>query len=59
MKYEIRKSGTVFCSSSVKNCGYSAEQLRSMKAKGYNLYVDGKRAETRLRLERGGQEDGR
>ena len=55
MKYEIRKNGKTYASSTVHNCGYSADQLKSLRSNGYNLYVDGKRAETRLRLESGGK----
>lgn len=56
MKYEIRKGGQVYCSSYIKNCGYSDAVLKNMKERGYSLYADGKcvmrGAQLRLRVGR-------
>ena len=41
--YEIRRSGTAICSSSIPCCGYPKEILRDMERNGMHLYCDGKR----------------
>ena len=41
--YSIRRSGVDVCVSSVPNCGYTPETLRSMKAAGLYLYKNGKK----------------
>lgn len=41
--YEIRKTGRAGgVVSSVKNCGYTPEQIASLRAHGYKLYKNGK-----------------
>ena len=40
--YSIRKSGVVVLSSSIPDCGYKPETLRSMAKAGYYLYKNGK-----------------
>ena len=40
--YEIRKDGKTYCSWTDPRCSYTKEQLKTMKAAGYRLYVDGK-----------------
>lgn len=42
MLYEIKKAGITYCSSSIKNCGYSLEILQDMRKAGYRLYCGGK-----------------
>lgn len=44
MTYEIRKSGQTYCTSQIKDLGYTVATLRAMSAAGYHLYIDGKRA---------------
>lgn len=39
--YEIRKDGRVWVSSSVPNCGYTAQQLRSLKVSGFSVHKRG------------------
>lgn len=41
--YEIRKAGVVCCSSSLPDCGYTAQQLKELRAAGFDLYEDGKK----------------
>jgi len=41
-KYEIRKDGKTFCSWTDPKCTPRRDELRSMKAAGYRLYIDGK-----------------
>lgn len=41
--YEIRKAGVVCCSSSLPDCGYTTQQLKELRAAGFDLYEDGKR----------------
>lgn len=36
--YEIRKGGRVWVRSSVPDCGYTPQQLRSLRAMGFNLH---------------------
>lgn len=40
--YELRKGKQTYVRSSAPDCGYTKEQLRSLKAAGYRLFVDGK-----------------
>ena len=40
--YEIRKDGRAMMSCRDPSCGYPPETLKSMKANGYRLYIDGK-----------------
>lgn len=40
--YEIRKHGKAVVQSSIPDCGYAAEQLKSLSRAGYRLYVNGK-----------------
>ena len=40
--HEIRKDGKTMMSWRDPSCGYSPETLKSMKANGYRLYIDGK-----------------
>jgi hypothetical protein len=42
-KYEIRRSGQVICSGSVKNLGYSDDTLKGMYRDGMYLYKNGKK----------------
>lgn len=42
--YEIRKAGVVCCTSSLPGCGYTVQELRDLRAAGFELYEDGKRA---------------
>lgn len=42
-KYTIRKGGKVIVASSCPACGYSTEELKQLRAAGYELYEDGKR----------------
>ena len=41
--YEIRKACVVCCSSSLPDCGYSAKELKELRAAGFDLYEDGKK----------------
>lgn len=41
--YSIRKSGEEVARSTIPNCGYSPETLRSMRQAGYYLYKNGKK----------------
>lgn len=41
--YEIRKGKTTVLSSTVPNCGYSAQTLKSLKANGFSLYKNGQK----------------
>lgn len=43
MKYEIRKAGKVYMSTTHEAARYSPETERSMQAAGYEIYIDGKR----------------
>lgn len=44
--YEIRKDGRVWVSSPLPDCGYPADQLRSLRAHGFKLHkVENKRKE--------------
>lgn len=38
LRYEIRRDGKVWVSSPIPNCGYSAQELRSLRANGYRLH---------------------
>lgn len=40
--YTIRKDGKVLVKSSIPACGYSPEELKSLRAAGFQLYADGK-----------------
>ena len=40
--YEIRKHGKAVVQSSIPDCGYTAEQLKSLSRAGYRPYVNGK-----------------
>lgn len=40
--YEIRKDGRTYVRSNAPDCGYTAAQLKSLRAAGYRLYADGK-----------------
>ena len=42
--YTLRKNGVICCSSSLPGCGYNAQELRELKAAGFELYEDGKKA---------------
>jgi len=37
-RYEIRRDGRVWVTSPVPDCGYTAKQLRSLRANGYRLH---------------------
>lgn len=39
--YEIRRDGRVWVRSSVPDCGYTAQQLRSLRAQGFSLHKKG------------------
>lgn len=41
--YSIRKSGVEVCVSTIPNCGYTPDVLRSMAKEGYYLYKNGKK----------------
>ena len=41
--YEIRKGRITYVSSSVVNCGYTKDQLKSLYEKGYHLYQNGRK----------------
>jgi hypothetical protein len=40
--YEIRKDGRTYVRSAAPACGYTAAQLKNLRAAGYRLYADGK-----------------
>lgn len=40
--YTIRKNGVDIVRSSILNCGYSADDLQSLRAAGYELFADDK-----------------
>lgn len=42
--YTIRKGGKIIVQSSLPDCGYSKDELKSLRSAGFELYVDGKRA---------------
>lgn len=39
--YEIRRDGRVWVRSSSPDCGYTAQQLRSLRAQGFSLHKKG------------------
>ena len=39
--YEVRKDGRVWVSSSIPNCGYTAQEMRSLRAMGFSLHKKG------------------
>lgn len=39
--YEIRKDGRVWVRSSIPDCGYTAKELRSLRAMGFSLHKRG------------------
>ncbi len=39
--YEIRRDGRVWVRSSAPDCGYTAQQLRSLRAHGFTLHKKG------------------
>ena len=41
--YTIRKGGKTIVRSSIQNCGYSDEELKSLRRAGYELFADGKK----------------
>lgn len=43
MKYEIRKAGKVYMSTTSPKATYPPETERSMQSAGYDIYIDGKR----------------
>ena len=45
--YEIRKAGVVCVQSSLPGCGYTAQELRDLRAAGFDLYEDGKKVKGR------------
>lgn len=40
--YTIRKGGQIIVQSSLPDCGYNKDELKSLRAAGYDLYTDGK-----------------
>lgn len=42
--YTLRKGGKICVTSSIPDLGYSSQELRQLKAAGYELYIDGKKA---------------
>lgn len=38
-RYEIRRDGKVWVSSTVPDCGYTAKQLRSLRDHGFRLHT--------------------
>lgn len=36
--YEIRRDGRVWVRSPIPNCGYTTQELRSLRANGYRLH---------------------
>lgn len=42
--YSLRKDGIICCQSTILNCGYNAETMKELRAAGYELYIDGKKA---------------
>ena len=40
-KWEVRKGGKVWVSSSAENCGYKEPALESLRKAGYSLYKNG------------------
>lgn len=40
--YTIRKGGKIIVRSTIPACGYSPEELRSLRAAGFQLYADDK-----------------
>jgi len=41
--YTIRKDGKIIVSSSIPACGYSTDELKSLRAAGYDLYEGSKK----------------
>ena len=41
--YTLRKGGVVCVQSSLPGCGYSAKDLKELRAAGFELYEDGKK----------------
>ena len=39
--YEIRKDGRVWVRSSIPNCGYTSQELRSLRDMGFSLHKKG------------------
>lgn len=42
--YTIRKDGKIIVSSSIPACGYSTDELKSLRAAGFELYEGNKKA---------------
>lgn len=42
-KYEVRKDGKVYMSTTYERCRYTPEREASIQAAGYVIYIDGKR----------------
>lgn len=47
-EWELRHRTKAGVLSSIPFCGYSAEQLRQLRACGYRLYLNGKAYQTRI-----------
>lgn len=47
--YTIRKDGQTIVRSTIQNCGYTDEELKSLRAAGYELFADGKKVGQRQR----------
>ena len=41
--YTLRRDGVTACTSSIPGCGYSSQELRELRAAGFELYADGKK----------------
>ena len=41
--YTLRKGGVVCVSSSLPGCGYSTQELKELRAAGFELYEDGQK----------------
>lgn len=41
--YTLRRDGVIACTSSIPGCGYSSQELRELRAAGFELYADGKK----------------
>jgi hypothetical protein len=41
--YTLRRDGVIACTSTIPGCGYSSQELRELRAAGFELYADGKK----------------
>lgn len=40
--WEVKKDGVIYAQSTIENCGYCPERLKSLRAAGYKICKNGK-----------------